>query len=665
MNNKDKYIKEMDNIKVDENLKRKLIDEINTKENKKNNLQTLKHVIYGMTAVAACFAIVISGALFLNKNTKEVKVKENPVVIAKADLSKSGLKKIENMEELKRILSKELPKAHPTISVDSMEQSIATNSDESKLSSSDYSETNVQEEGVDEADIVKTDGKYIYYLKPEYRYSGKSDSKVIVIDLDLKKVVAKIELNEKEYKNFYASEMYLNNNNLIVMATRINDDEVETVALIYDIQDKENIKKIREVSNTGDYTDSRMVGSNLYFISNKYAYYNYPIALNDETKETEDSEEEKKNILPKYRDTLISSEYKEVNCTDIYYLEDSEEASYTMVTAVNIDKKAEANMQSFLGLGSTIYCSQNNMYIIKSKFDSSYSRIFGTYNYNSETEIFKFKLADNNIEFVAKGNVTGTVNDQFSMDEYKGNFRIATTGYNKADETTNNVFVLNEKLEKIGEVTDLEEGEKIYSVRFIGKIGYVVTFEQVDPLLVIDFTDIVNPKVKGKLEIPGYSSYLHPYDENHIIGIGRDTKDNGYGGVTTTGIKISMFDISDLDNPKEIFKQSIGDDYAYSEVLYNHKAILCDREKEVLAFPASADNGFRGVVVYKIDLNNKKFIEKKISEEEQNSKVDVGYYKKVIDRIIYIGDCFYTISQNNIMVIDMDTYEKVCNIPLV
>ena len=111
------------------------------------------------------------------------------------------------------------------------------------------------------------------------------------------------------------------------------------------------------------------------------------------------------------------------------------------------------------------------------------------------------------------------------------------------------------------------EQEQIYSVRFVGKIGYVVTFKEIDPLFVIDLSDPTNPKVKGKLKIPGYSSYLHPYDENHIIGIGYNTKSNGYGGVTNSNMKMSMFDVSDLENPKELFHIDIGDDYAYSEII--------------------------------------------------------------------------------------------------
>ncbi|MCX4275311.1 MAG: beta-propeller domain-containing protein, partial [Candidatus Gastranaerophilales bacterium] len=150
-------------------------------------------------------------------------------------------------------------------------------------------------------------------------------------------------------------------------------------------------------------------------------------------------------------------------------------------------------------------------------------------------------------------------------DEYDGNLRVATTnGYD--EESENQLYILDENLKEIGKIENLAKGEKIYSVRFIGKIGYIVTFKQIDPLFVIDLSNPTAPVVKGELKIPGYSSYMHPYDETHIIGIGYNTKSNGYGGVTNANMKMSMFDVSDLENPKEMFNINIGEKYASSEI---------------------------------------------------------------------------------------------------
>ena len=416
-------------------------------------------------------------------------------------------------------------------------------------------------------------------------------------------------------------------------------------------------KKIQNVLNS----------DNLYIISQKYNnMYNY--VYNDVTGNYEEQEVEIE--LPTYKDTISGDDYKTIECTDIYYIKGSEDSSYTLVTAVNINKNEEANVETFLGLGNEIYCSENNIYVTKAKYDSQYSRVFGTYDYNSETDIFKFKLLDNNIEFLGKGTVNGTVLNQFSMDEYNGYFRIATTGYNEKNDTVNNVFILDENLKEVGSLKGLAEGEKIYSVRFMNDIGYVVTFEQVDPLFVIDLKDPVNPEVKGELKIPGYSSYLHPYDDTHIIGIGMNTEVTKYGSVTTKGIKISMFDVSDLNNPKELFNTILGENYGYSEALNNHKAVLCSKEKELLALPAnisdeSYDDTFNGAIIFKVDLENNKFVEEiKVKSEKIKSENSSYKYNDEIRRIIYIGDYLYTLADTNVNIIDIDTYKVIDKIEL-
>lgn len=428
-----------------------------------------------------------------------------------------------------------------------------------------------------------------------------------------------------------------------IVLLRKNGSLYETSAVIYNISDKENINKEREVSTTGQYVDSRMIGDNLYFISNEYIYYSDEI------------------LLPQYKDTVKNKEYEKVACNDIYYLKGSEDSSYTLVTAVNIENGEKAKTKTFLGIGTTIYSSEENMYVTKTKVNGKYNRksLF-SYNYNYSTDIFKFKLMNNDIELVAKGEVKGGINNQFSMDEYNGYFRIATTNYNSKRKETNNILVLDDKLNKVGGITGVEPGEKIYSVRFMKDVGYVVTFKQVDPLLVIDLKDPKNPKVKGKLKIPGYSSYLHPYDESHIIGIGKNTKDNGYGRVISTGIKISMFDISDLNNPKEVFKTSIGKEYANSEALNNHKAVLCSKEKEILAIPVYTNDNtqeFSGAIVYKIDLENNKFTEVAKIKSFKNNEYYNTYYD--IERILYVGDYLYTISNEGIKILNISKFEIV------
>jgi len=191
----------------------------------------------------------------------------------------------------------------------------------------------------------------------------------------------------------------------------------------------------------------------------------------------------------------------------------------------------------------------------------------------------------------------------------------------------------------------------------MGDIGYIVTFEEVDPLFVIDLSDPLSPQVKGELKIPGYSSYLHPYDENHIIGIGYNTKQNKYGDITTDNIKMTMFDISNLENPIEMFSVNVGNSYSYSDLFYNHKSLFYNKEKDVIGFQINYSIGSHsyvdGFALYKIDL------EKGFQEYSTNllSKGNTIYEYRLI-RLIYIDDTLYGLSHNQIKSYDLNTVEE-------
>ena len=252
------------------------------------------------------------------------------------------------------------------------------------------------------------------------------------------------------------------------------------------------------------------------------------------------------------------------------------------------------------------------------------------------------------------------------MDEHNGFFRIATTVGNvwgTGDNISkNNVYILDDTMNITGKIEDIAPGEMIYSVRFMGKRGYIVTFKTVDPLFVIDLEDPSNPKILGALKIPGYSDYLHPYDENHIIGFGKDTveiKGNAY----YKGMKIALFDVTDVTNPIQKFSEIIGDRGTESDVLRNHKALLFSKSKNLLAFPvtvmevndavekydlAYGEFAFQGAYVYNIDIENGFKLKGKITHLSDEEYQKPGYYyntEKYVERILYIGDTLYTLSK--------------------
>jgi len=213
-----------------------------------------------------------------------------------------------------------------------------------------------------------------------------------------------------------------------------------------------------------------------------------------------------------------------------------------------------------------------------------------------KTVIHKVSIDKNSIEHTAQGEVPGTVLNQFSMDEYNGNFRIATTTGNTWEgNSLNNLYVLNEEMKIIGKTEDLAQGERIYSARFMGDRAYLVTFKNVDPLFVIDLKNPENPEVLGYLKIPGYSDYLHPYDETHVIGIGKDVNEsidadkvhsaNAVYYTAILGLKVSLFDVSDVQNPKETGKIVFGDRGTESYALQDHKAFLFDKSRNLLVIP--------------------------------------------------------------------------------
>ena len=215
---------------------------------------------------------------------------------------------------------------------------------------------------------------------------------------------------------------------------------------------------------------------------------------------------------------------------------------------------------------------------------------------------------------------------------------------------------LNNKLEKIGEITGFAPDEKIYSVRYTDNKAYVVTFKQTDPLFVIDLSNPSAPQILGELKIPGYSTYLHPYDETHIIGFGYDTNEDG----TTTGLKLSMFDISDLSNPKEMFSTKIGNRYTSSELTYNHKSLLYMKNDNIIAFPVNYYNSgiTRSTIpIYKIDLEKGFVLQGEILHVSNE-------YEEHIERIVYVGNAYYTLSKRIVKAVDMETLEQIKEIEI-
>jgi uncharacterized secreted protein with C-terminal beta-propeller domain len=565
-------------------------------------------------------------------------------------------------------------------------------------SSRSYSETNVQVEGVDEADIVKTDGTYLYHL-------GMQKVRIIKANpgSDLS-IVATIDFADA---NFSPQDLYLHGNRLIVIGNRwesgpvimdsTGSPQVEKRMIapniwpppyyrpprvevrIYDVTNKSNPSLERAVAIEGNIVSSRRIEDRLYLVANQSIYWGGPIPLRA-------TEEE---LLPRIEDSAEGEEAV-APCDKVVILPHIPSPEYLTVAVIPLSNaNAEVKREVVLGSAQNIYASLENLYVATTEWRYYWGPVAEGED-SERTNIYRFNFTTDGVSFAAKGSVPGHILNQFSMDEHDGSaglttFRIATTrnNWNAQGEQRmdNNLYVLNRDMEVVGKIEEIAPGEQIYSVRFLGDRTYMVTFRTIDPLFVIDTSDPRNPRILGKLKIPGFSNYLHPYDANHILGFGKEAVESKDGSFAwQQGMKIALFDVSDVENPKELHRVVIGDRGTDSPLLSNHKALLFDRERNLLAFPVSVyklteeqkrsgdpnsawgTQIFQGAYVYDLTLDDGFDLRGTIthySDEDRLKSGDMWYaYGKDIERIVRIDDFLLTISRGAVQSHGEESIEK-------
>jgi inhibitor of cysteine peptidase len=533
---------------------------------------------------------------------------------------------------------------------------------------SDYSATNIQVAGVDEADIVKTDGEYIYLVSGNKTIIVKAyppEQAQIVSQIELEGTIIGIFINGDRLVLF-EQEMpyYLYYDDVPVVEESYPGYISPTISIrVYDASDRADPQLQREVSSNGQYVSSRMIGDYTYVVVNEPVY-----------------EEEGEPILPEIR---VGGNETEIPATDIYYANVSDYYyMYTTIIAINTqnDDQEPTYETILLGASSTLYVSLNNIYLT---FPVWGTDILGREVWDSpRTSIHRLHIEGDAIEYVASGEVPGMVLNQFSMDEYDGYFRVATTTYGET--TGNHVYILDMGLNIVGSVEELAPGETIYSARFMGERGYLVTFKQVDPLFVIDLSDPSHPRELGYLKVTGYSDYLHPYDENHLIGIGKETTEEGEFA-WYQGVKISLFDVSDVNNPQEIDKLEIGDRGSDSPVLWDHKAFLFDKSRNLMVIPlleakvdvteypegvpawAYGEPVWQGAYVFRVFVDGGISLQGRITHIEDIADPEQEYYYYspfAVERSLYIDDVLYTISQAKIKMNSLENLDYINEVEL-
>lgn len=469
---------------------------------------------------------------------------------------------------------------------------------------SDYSDTNVQESGVDESDMVKTDGRFFYVA------SGR---KVNIVALDsAMNVIATIDHGKLGNVN----SLYLYEDILVVLydtyepfpkpAAEDNSygwRQTNTGVAFYDIADQAEPVLLKAVEVEGRLVSSRRIENKLHIVQQflpvmpPIRYYYEPgvearEAIVEENKESV-AEVALEDLIPHYRVAYPQTESSQILpavTPENFYKPVDEDGGGRIATVVTFDLDRVTGSFESVGIvadARSVYASTQALFVLSDRWNDEEASDSAS---RQQTEIYKFDLTGNRVAAVASGRVNGTVLNQFSLGEYENVLRVATNTRiwsGNRSEIFNHIYCLGENgtsLEVVGKVENLAFGEQIYAARFIGERGFLVTFVNVDPLFTLDLSDPRAPKVVGELKVPGYSDYIHPWGENHLITIGKDAVFDG-SMTWYQGVQLSIFDVTQFDRPTLLHKLIIGDRGTQSEANRNHKAFTFWAEHNLLAIP--------------------------------------------------------------------------------
>ncbi|MCX8197525.1 MAG: beta-propeller domain-containing protein [Candidatus Micrarchaeota archaeon] len=619
-----------------------------------------------------------------------------------------------------------------------------------------YSKTNVQVEGIDEPDIVKTDGRYIYVLDNDYGYYGfgpysisRIEGIVTIVDAypaQSMRKVGKITFDGE------AVGMFVENDHVVVFGQKEGQMVVPFKAAqcircilppyyisstsflrVYDVSDKENPKLVKEIKVKGRYVDARLKDGKVYAFFVDYPTYSNPVPFYEVDGKAKEVEPQKVSYfdIPSrsytYRQ-IISLDLKDMQKEETYRIFVTSEGQTMYVSDENIYfagveysfyareekvmeemiyerlsgeqrkeleeiekgevpqwKKEAQKRKKIEEFWQKMAQAMNKAQL--EEFQKEYDRRISKIQYippEEKTRIYKISLSD--FAPVAAGEVPGNLLNQFAMDEKDGYLRVATTRQQANGMTSSGIYVLDKEMKLVGKTDKIAPGETIYAVRFMGNKAYLVTFKRIDPFFVIDLSNPSAPKVEGKLKIPGYSTYLHPYDEGHVIGIGHEAVEAKEGDFAwQQGIKLSLYDVRNPENPVEVAKFQVGDRGTTSYALNDHKAFLFDKNKSLLVIPilvaeidrkkyaepvpphAYGEYVFQGAYVFRLTAEEGFVLLGRISHADKEEMLKSGEYfisRAEVKRSIYMDDYLYTISQefvkaNRLPSLDEISYAKI------
>lgn len=505
--------------------------------------------------------------------------------------------------------------------------------------------TNVQVANFDEGDCVKTDGKNLYIL-------SSYDFKIVSAAGAASKELSTTNVTFEGERYGSNAALYVYGDRVIVISSYGFRDESDdfyryvdlSTVNTYDISDPTAPVLLKTMQQEGDYLDSRMVDGKLYLVTSQYKHSVY--------------EGYRKTFLP----CLWDEGYAEPMALDHIYVCPGDSADgYTTVGLYDIQTAERSDINAFTGLANSIYMDESGLYIANNVYVNTESEPYTEAQYTVvdklstvQTDIKKLTTDGTTLTLAANAMVDGKVLNQYSMDVYNGNLRIATSSNRNSfsvytDETYgfhnyktgedydgNNLFILDEQLQELGSVTDYAKDERIYSCRFMGNLGFVVTYRETDPLFAFDLTDPKNPKILSELKVTGVSDYLHMFADGKLFGLG--TSDDWT-------LQAQMFDVSDLNNLKLETRLTMDENY-YSEALHNARAILLAPERGLIAFPT--DSGYAVLHYDGSDLTLKGEFEC-FSYSNNN-------------RGMLIGDTIYICEPSAVMAVDAESLQTIASL---
>lgn len=685
-----------------------VINQIRTTGRKNKN----KMIIRLCTGFAACLVLVVGTVLWYrtNNENKARELASRTVHVAKSNESRmaSSYDEIYKTMSEKAIDYSDTYRTKATAKSSSSDSTMSSDGVKKRSDSKAYSTTNIQTEGVDEGDVVKTDGEYIYIVNDKkpvvniVKAQGKETKKIAKI---------KIKYNKEDVN---VKEIYYADNKLIVISgvyeddvlygiedsvSGVNNGKSITIISVYDITDRSNPKLIKQNTQQGAFDSSKLSGNYVYTIS-----------------------EANVNITDKKDSCVPEINEKPMDYSKIYLPNKIDDCGYTVITVMDINNPDKFYDQTAIaGNVQNVYVSENNIYLIDDKYEEidisdtkkgknilkkknigklqeskknlsakeikkvkktyggeydwskvTETRKIGYFKSQIKTNIVKYSYKDGKLNFVNENSVEGYVDSNLSFDEKAGCLRFVSSNstssyagertvlkdgkgkiisenivntndyekYYEEEVLDNNVYVLDENLKEVASIKGLAKNESVYAVRYLGNYGYFVTYENTDPLFTVDFSDMKNPKIVGKLKLPGYSDYLHFYDENSMLGLGMEN--DKY-------LKFEMYNVSN-GKAKQISKKVLKR-YMDSDALHEYKSIIVDKEKNLIGFNATLSNGNYDDVYVLYRFENNKF--KKLAEISLSGE-------SYAVRGLYIDNYFYIVTLGkDVKVLDLNNYKVV------